>query len=273
MGEGDTVLKKIGYAATVGEESIYKTIDFASENCMSAVEINLNVPIYFPENFSMEERNKIKEYANSKGITISMHAPEDITLLQLQKGIRKATLKRLKEIIDFGIHIGGRALTLHVGPSVCFTLVDRKSYMEEFYKEDYKKILKDSLIELLNHASNKLSICIENSGRFTENLIQETLQELLDTTSLSLTWDIGHSYENKYNEVEFFTQNIDRVKTCHVHDNNGSSDHQIPGSGGVDFKNIFNLMKNKDIVYIIEVRPREQAVKSFKKLQEQFFRE
>lgn len=265
------MLKKIGYAATVGEENIYKTIDFAQENAMSAVEINLNVPIYFPENFSMEERAKIKKYAEDKGITLSMHAPEDITLLQLQSSIREATLNRLKEIIDFGIHIGGRALTLHVGPSVCFTLVDRKSYMEEFHKEEYKKILTNSLIELINHAGNKLMICVENSGRFTENLIQETLQELLDTTSLSLTWDIGHSYENKYNEVEFFIKNIDKIRTCHVHDNNGKSDHQIVGTGNLDFKKHFSLMEGKDIVYIIEVRPRENAVKSLKKLQSNFY--
>lgn len=265
------MLKNIGYASTIGEENIYKTIDFAFENNMNAVEINLNVPIYFPENFSMEERVKIKEYAMKKGITLSMHAPEDITLLQLQSSIRRATIDRLKEIIDFGIHIGGRALTLHVGPSVCFTLVDRKSYMEEFHKEEYMKILKDSLLELVNHADNKLMICVENSGRFTENLIQETLQELLETSNLSLTWDIGHSYENKYNEVEFFTKNIYKIKTCHVHDNNGKSDHQIPGTGGVNFTKIFNLMKDKDIVYIIEVRPREEAVKALEKLREQSF--
>lgn len=264
------MLKNIGYAATIGEESIYKTIDFAFENNMNAVEINLNVPVYFPENFSIEERSKIRDYAKEKGVILSMHAPEDITLLQLQKSIRRATLDRLKEIIDFGIHIGGRALTLHVGPSVCFTLVDRKSYMEEFHKEEYKEILKESLLELVNHANSKLMICVENSGRFTENLIQETLQELLETSTLYLTWDIGHSYENKYNEIEFFIKNIDKIKTCHVHDNNGKSDHQIPGNGGVEFRKIFNLMKDKDIVYIIEVRPREEAVKALKKLREQF---
>ncbi|NSJ90999.1 sugar phosphate isomerase/epimerase, partial [Coprococcus sp. MSK.21.13] len=47
------MFKYIGYAASVGEKSIYDSIDFANKNGMTAVEINANVPIYFPENFSL----------------------------------------------------------------------------------------------------------------------------------------------------------------------------------------------------------------------------
>ncbi|KAJ50765.1 sugar phosphate isomerase/epimerase [Clostridium tetanomorphum] len=260
----------IGYAASIGEENIYKTIDFAKENNMNAVEINMNVPIYFPENFNKEERRKIKDYAETNGVKLTMHAPEDITLLQLHSSIRKAGLDRLKEIITFGIDIGVSRMTLHVGSAVCFTLVDRKSYMEEFYEKEYKNILKESLQQLVHHTEDKLMICVENSGRFPKKIVQEVLEELLKTTNLYLTWDIGHSYENKYNEVEFFIRNIDKIRTCHIHDNNGKSDHQIIGTGNLDFNKHFNLMKDKEIIYIIEVRPRENAVKSLEILKKHF---
>lgn len=261
------MFKYIGYAASIGEKTIYDSIDFAHKNHMNAVEINANVPIYFPENFSLQERKKIKQYAESKNVLLTIHAPEDITLLQLHINVREAGILRLKEIINFGKDIGARSLTLHVGPAVTFTLVDGKSYMDEFYEDDFKKILEDTLLELIKEADDKIKIAVENSGRFPKKVVQETLQKLLDRNEdIYLTWDIGHSYENKYTEVEFFIKNIDKIRTCHIHDNNGKSDHQIPGEGNLDFHKHFDLMKNKDIVYIIEVRPRENAVKSFKVL-------
>lgn len=259
-------LNPIGYAACLGEESIYDTIDFAKENGFNAVEINMNVPMFFPEKYSKEDRSDIKNYALNKGVTLTLHGPEDITLLQLQEDIRLATINGLKSVIEFGIDIGAVNLTLHVGPSVCFTLTDRKSYMEESYEEEYKNVLKSNLKELLNFAGDKIKICIENSGRFPKKVVQETLEEILSENNLYLTWDIGHSLENKYEEVEFFIKNINKIRTCHIHDNNGKSDHQIPGTGLIDFKWHFDLMKDKPIIYIIEVRPREKAAESLKAL-------
>ncbi|MBM7870894.1 sugar phosphate isomerase/epimerase [Clostridium pascui] len=262
------MLNPIGYAACLGEKSIYDIIDFAISSGFNAVELNMNVPMFFPENYSKEDRLNIKNYTSHKGIVLTLHAPEDISLLQLQEDIREAVINRFKTIIQFGIDIGAKNLTLHVGPSVCFTLTDRKSYMEESYENEYKNILKTNLKKIVDFAGNKIKICVENSGRFPKKVVQETVQELLDSDNLYLTWDIGHSLENKYAEIEFFVKNIDKIHTCHIHDNNGKSDHQIPGTGLIDFKWHFNLMKDKPIIYIIEVRPREKAAQSLIALQE-----
>lgn len=260
------MLNPIGYAACLGEKSIYDTIDFAISSGFNAVEINMNVPMFFPENYSKEDRLNIKNYTSHKGIVLTLHAPEDISLLQLQEDITQAVISRFKTIIQFGIDIGAKNLTLHVGPSVCFTLIDRKSYMEESYENEYKKILKSNLKEIIDFAEDKIKICVENSGRFPKKVVQETVQKLLDSDNLYLTWDIGHSLENKYEEIQFFIKNIDKIRTCHIHDNNGKSDHQVPGTGLIDFNWHFNLMKDKPIVYIVEVRPREKAAESLKAL-------
>ncbi|QEK11353.1 sugar phosphate isomerase/epimerase [Crassaminicella thermophila] len=259
---------KIGYAASSGEIDILDTLRYTKDHGFDCVELNMNMPIFFPENFTKEDREKIKGYKDENNIEITLHAPEDITLLQLQKSIRKATIDRLKEVIDFGYDIGASRMTMHIGSAVCFTLTDRKSYLDEFYCEEYKKVLKESLIDLMDYAKDKVMICVENSGRFPKMVVQETLEELLNEGGLYLTWDIGHSYTNKYNEVEFFLKHVDKIRTCHLHDNNGESDHQIIGSGNVDFQWHIDKMKNSDVCYIIEVRPRENAVKSLKKLKE-----
>lgn len=258
---------KIGYAASAGEKDIFDTIDYAYKNNLKAVELNINMPIFFPERFNNKDRKRIREYSEEKGIELTFHAPEDISLLQLQKGVRDAGIARIKEVMDFGYDIGASRLTMHVGPAVCFTLTDRKTYMDELYYHEFKDVLRESIIELVNYSKGKIKLCIENSGRFPAKLVQETLDELLaKKEDLFLTWDIGHSYENKYNEVEFFLRHIDRIRTCHVHDNNGKSDHQVVGEGNVDFNWHFDKMKDRDIIYILEVRPRDKAVESVKNL-------
>ncbi|WP_053955223.1 sugar phosphate isomerase/epimerase family protein [Inediibacterium massiliense] len=259
---------KIGYAASSGEIDIWDTLENTKKNGFDAVELNVNMPIFFPENFTKENREKIKKYKIENDIEITLHGPEDITLLQLQENIRKACIHRFKEVIDFGYDIGASRMTIHIGSAVCFTLTDRKSYLDELYKEQYKKVLKESLIELSSYAKDKILLCVENSGRFPKEIVQETLEEIIDTKNIYLTWDIGHSYTNEYDEVKFFLKHIHKVRTCHLHDHNGKMDHQIIGSGKVDFKWHMNQMNKKDVVYIIEVRPRKYAIESLQKLKE-----
>ena len=259
---------KFGYAASAGEKDIFDAIKYASQNGFSSVELNVNMPIFFPENFTAEQREEVKKYKTELGVDITLHAPEDLTLLQLQKSIRKASMERFKEVLDFAGDIGASRITMHPGPAVCFTLTDRKLFLDEIYYDEYKEIFKSSLNELADYSAGKTMLCIENSGRFPERLVQETLEEVLaENENLFLTWDIGHSYKNEYKEVQFFEKHADRIRTCHVHDNNGKSDHQIIGDGGVEFKKHFDVMGTENVSYIIEVRPRENALKSLKKLE------
>ncbi|TDT72248.1 sugar phosphate isomerase/epimerase [Hypnocyclicus thermotrophus] len=256
----------VGYAASAFEKNIYDSINYAKENGFKAVELNVNMPIFFPENFSLEEREKIKNYAKEHNIIITLHGPEDITFLQLQDGINIASINRIKDVIDFANDIEAKFLTLHIGASVCFTLTDKKIYIDEMFYEKYKKRLEENLLEIINYSKDKVKICIENSGRFPEVLVQETLSEFIKKYDLYLTWDIGHSYKNVYNEVDFFIKNKNKIRVSHVHDNNGKSDHQILGEGNIDIKKHFEII-GENVIYILEVRPRENATTSLKKLE------
>ncbi len=260
----------IGYAASIGEKNILDAMAFAMANGFSAVEINMNMACFFPENYSDEERKNIKKYKEENNIELSFHAPEDISLLQLHEKVRKAGMERLKEIIAFGKDIGASRMTIHVGTTPYFTLTEGKYYLEESYYKEYKNTLKNALIELASHCENKIKLCVENSGKFPEKLIQETLNAVLEKENIFLTWDIGHSYNNLYKEIEFFKNRIDKVKTCHLHDVNEKSDHQVIGNGNLNFLEYMDKIGDEDKVYIIEVRPREKAVESFANLKKIF---
>lgn len=260
------ILDRLGYAATLGEENIFTVIDFAKGKGFSAIEINLNVPAFFPEKYNQQERQKIKKKIEEEGIILSFHAPEDIPLYHLHPSVRKAGLERLKECIDFAKEIGGQKITFHPGESVCFTQTDKKIYLLDVYSKYFAKILKESLIELRDYAMDEIKVCIENVGNFN-GLIKGVLQELLPAGGLYLTWDIGHSY-GKQEDIDFFIKNLNYIRNCHIHDHNGRQDHQVIGEGKIDFIKYFQLLGDIDTSFILEVRPVEKALLSREKLKE-----
>lgn len=259
------IFDRLGYAATLGEENICTVIDFAKKKGFTAIEINLNVPAFFPEKYNKQEREEIKEKVEKEGIILSFHAPEDIPLYHLHPSVRRAGLDRMKECIDFAREIGGQKITIHPGESVCFTQTDKKIYLIDVYAEDFKRIFKESLIELRDHARDGVKVCIENVGNFN-NLIKDVLQELLPMGGLYLTWDIGHSY-GKEEDIDFFKKNLQYIRNSHIHDHNGNQDHQVIGEGKIDFMRYFQLLKDVDTSFILEVRPVEKALLSRDKLE------
>ena len=256
---------RIGYAASIGETGILDSMKFAKCNGFNAVEINMNMKCFFPENYEEHDIENIKKYKKENDIEITMHAPEDIFILNLHEKVRNAGIDRLKEIIEFGKSIEASRITIHIGPTPYFTLTDNKYYLDTAYHKEYKEILKDCLVELSNYCEQDIKLCVENSGRFTKELYQDILDDMVDTKNIFLTWDIGHSYYEVYDEIKFFKRNIDKIKTVHVHDVNDISDHQVVGDGKIDFPKYIEDIGCKDKVYIIEVRPREKALKSLKK--------
>lgn len=258
------ILNRIGYAATLGEKDLFTALDFAKEHGFHALEVNLNVPAFFPEAYDQEQRKAIQEKVEEMGIALSFHAPEDIPLHHLHREVREAGLRRLKECIDFARDIGGRKITFHPGDSVCFTQVDKKIYLQEVFAKEFKRIFQESLITLREYARGKVLPCIENVGNFSP-VIRSALEELLPEKDLYLTWDIGHSF-GRPEQLEFFMRNLAYVKNCHIHDHNGAQDHQVIGTGKVDFKHYFELLKDTEASFIIEVRPVEKALLSYENL-------
>ncbi len=262
----EKILNRLAYAATLGQENIFEVLDFAKDNNFSAVEINLNVPVFFPEKYNADERRQIKERVENQGIKLSFHAPEDIPLYHLHPSVRRAGLERLKECIDFASQIGGEKITIHPGESVCFTQTDKKIFLLDIYRDRFANLFHQSLVEIREYARGKIMPCIENVGNFN-GMIRNVLGELLAEGDLFLTWDIGHSYGQRDNQ-EFFIQNLQYVKNCHIHDHNGVQDHQVIGDGKIDFIYYLKLLENLETSFVLEIRPVGQALISRERLVE-----
>lgn len=270
MEDYSNIMQRLGYAATTGETGIMEAIEFAAGNGFSAVELNINVPVFFPEKYSSNERKKIKRQSAEKNIAITLHAPEDICLMQPHRIMRKAGLERLKEVIDFAEDIGAHRVTFHVGSSVYFTLEEGRQYLHQVYPEEFREVLRDSLREIRDYSIGKKPLpCIENAGYFDRAVVQEVLDKFLSQEMLYLTWDLGHSYRNPEQEA-FMLKYKHLVRNCHVHDHDGLGDHKVIGNGRIDFLEYINLLKENDAYFILEVRPREKACLSLERFKELF---
>ena len=237
---------------------------------------DLMIPRFFPERFSQSERKHIREVAASRSVSISLHGPSDyLSLGTLYPEVRQAVLKRMKLCIDFAGDVGAQRFTIHIEPPFDFVFAGREGTFLKDHWKIYKNTLKQSLIELSEYAPRDVTLCVENHqlGR----MAMEVLEELLPAERLFLAWDIakGHAMNAEpIVEVEdFFMHHLDKVKECHLHDQkSGKPSHDLLGAGKIDFSRYLKVLFPQDIHFTLEIRPREEALKSLKTLEDMLAR-
>lgn len=255
------ILSKVGYAAAIDENDIFEAINFAYDIGMKAVELSMNVSAFLPYKYDSEKRIAIRNLAKEKNIKLSLHGPENVSFLNIQPKLVSAAIDLYKEIIDFAVDIGADRITLHVGDNVCYTLTDKKVWLDELQSNVYKDILCNAIREIRDYSIGKAMICVENTGKF-DAFLAGCLDELLKEGNLYLTFDWGHSY-GKEVQKDFMLAHKEYIRNCHVHDNNGKSDHQTLFTGNVPIREYFELFCDSDLNFILEIRPRNMAAKSF----------
>jgi len=259
--------KNFGYHV-VYDADICDAIDFASHHGFGYVVPDFMVPRFFPERFEESERRRIRDLAASKGVSISFHGPSDyLNLGTLYPEVRKAVLDRMKMCLDLAQDVGAERFTIHVDPPYDFVFAGRRgTYLRDHWSM-YKKAIRRSLVELVEYASGKVSICVENDR--LSGIAMEVLEELLPTTNLFLCWDIPKSHTDSgkpIREIEnFLMSHLDKVMECHLHDQKpGKYSHDILGAGKIDFSRYLRMLLPQNVHFTLEVRPREDAFKSLK---------
>ncbi len=205
-------------------------------------------------------------------MSISFHAPSDyLNLGTLYPEVRRAVLDRMKLDLDFARDVEAERFTIHVNPPLDFVFAGREgTYLKDHWVL-YKSALKQSLLELADCTRGEVTICVEND-RFGD-MAMEVLEELLPTGRLFLTWDIpkSHTDEGKpLTQVEnFLIRHVERIRECHLHDRElGKHSHNILGVGRIDFPRYLRMLVPQEVHFTLEIRPREDALKSLKILED-----
>lgn len=263
--------KRFGYHV-VYDTDILDAIDFASRNDFGYIVPDLMIPRFFPERFSQSQRQYIKETAASKNVSISFHAPSDyLNLGTLYPEVRSAVIRRIKLCLDFAQDVDAGRFTIHIDPPFDFVFAGQKGTYLKDHWSIHRNALKASLIELIDHSRGEVAICVENDR--LSDIAMEVLGELLPTGNLFLTWDIPKSHTDVGKTIvqveNFLMHNIESIRECHLHDQKpGKHSHDILGVGRIDFPRYLKLLASREVNFTLEIRPRENALKSLKILKD-----
>jgi len=198
-------------------------------------------------------KNNINEYLKVKektGLYYLCHGPREGNPNNINS-LKRDYFPHVSEILEIMPILNMSFLTLHLWLDRRFV----KATVLDFKIELLKKII-DTARE------KKIIICLEN---LSENW--HDLKIAFDNLPLlNMTLDVGHGQLLRKENTSFniIKRYPDRIKHIHLHDNLGGNTpvndlHLPPGRGIVDFKNIFNSLRN--VGYIgtatLELKPFE----------------
>jgi sugar phosphate isomerase/epimerase len=254
---------RIGYQSFMPDEDPLESVDFAVGLGLALIELNANMPWFFPERFDRGLRAALRDKSRDAGVMLASHAPEEISLISPHPALLRAGVQRMKDFIDLAADLKAEVLTCNLGGNYLrwATGEARVLFPHQLYPERMAESLRLSapdLAELAAGADVKLSL--ENAGCFEPTVIQKTVSEVLDVSPLHLTWDMGHSNtkDGRIEEQErFMLGRLERVALIHLHDNDGLVDAHAPlGTGTVDLSRALELARRGNVPVSIEVRPR-----------------
>lgn len=116
-------------------------------------------------------------------------------------------------------------------------------------KASLRQLVKDRLKEILALASTyNVPVLIENVGLHNKRTLlydqTDFLALLADLPEADALLDVGHAHINGWNLPEIVKALGDRLKACHLHDNQGILDEHLPiGEGTIEWKPFFEAIQ------------------------------
>jgi sugar phosphate isomerase/epimerase len=245
---------------------IKSSADFASRRGFDIVQLSIDSPRLFPENLDETERNEIRDCFEEKNIALCFHGPSDIPLMNRHDIIRDAGVKRLLELVDLAIELGGQSFIFHPGRLAFYSAGSNKVvFMEDRLPSGRLGYFSDSLIRLLDHAAGRISLCIEYTHNMPPGLL-DIISRLLGERGMNLAWDIGYTDilppNRRAQMLKFYNDNIRHVKIFHVHDITESGGHRALGTGSVNLPAYLDIISAVNADMILEVFPEKELIES-----------
>ena len=174
---------------------------------------------------------RVKELSEQYGVSVTYHAPfRDWNVGSYDEVVRQDSVERVKRTLDAAAAAGAEAVVVH-GGSVPMRYPD---WVQKQARENASK----SLAECAEYAQLVgVPLCLENQPINEEKRRYTTtpanLAEMFDTvdvdpTYLGVTLDVGHAKVNGEDWQEFVERFGERIRVCHLHDNDGSADQHEP---------------------------------------------
>jgi sugar phosphate isomerase/epimerase len=84
--------------------------------------------------------------------------------------------------------------------------------------------------------------------------VAKAIDDLCMMEGFYLTWDVGHDARTGYEEGKVLMRHVDRIRHMHLHDYNGVSDHQVPGTGVIDIMAMLSFAMKNHCSVLVETK-------------------
>jgi len=241
---------KFGFQPFLNLKNYREALEFAERNGFECVEFHMDLPQFSHHHNKWRE---VRDVISSFNVEILLHASSAHTnLISPNPYIRKASIEDLITTAEFAEKTGGTLVTFHMGWSPVFMAEGKAISLETCLQDlNFKAVM-----DLKPVIKEFPSLSIENTIGM-EYGIESALKELIESTELKITYDIGHSLLDHTHA--FFLNYFERIENVHLHDNDGRHDaHLSPGEGIFRIDDFpFRRYKNR---IVFEVRPEQKCV-------------
>lgn len=236
--------------------SLSENIDLCKKLNLDFIELNLDIPYCFIDRL---DTNSLKNN------NFTIHLSEKFDVGELNNSLRNFYLNEIEKIISFGIKYNIFKYNLHLDPGIHFSLPNKKIFIYEEYIDDYLRAYEDSC-NILSKLANKYNATILFENVKVESYTLKVIDIIAKYDNLFFTLDLGHNIRYGNLAKEKFMQYSDKIKHIHLHDFNGSKDHQELFTGLLNVKEELNFCKQHNLDVLIEVKRKEELINSVNKL-------
>ena len=174
---------------------------------------------------------RVRELSEEYGATTTYHAPfRDWNVASYDEADRRTSVDRVKQTLDDASEAGAEAVVVH-GGSV-------PHRYPEWIRDRARESASRSLAECAEYAQLVgVPLCLENQPiddqkqRYTTSPADlATMVDAVDVSPqyLGVTLDVGHAKVNGHDWQAFVEEFGDRIRVCHLHDNDGTEDQHRP---------------------------------------------
>lgn len=236
--------------------SLSENIDLCKKLDLDFIELNLDIPYCFIDRL---DTNSLKNN------NFTIHLSEKFDVGELNNSLRNFYLSEIEKIISFGIKYNIFKYNLHLDPGIHFSLPNKKIFIYEEYIDDYLRAYEDSC-NILSKLANKYNATILFENVKVESYTLKVIDIIAKYDNLFFTLDLGHNIRYGNLAKEKFMEYSNKIKHIHLHDFNGSKDHQELFTGILNVKDELDFCKQHNLDVLIEVKRKEELINSVNKL-------
>lgn len=190
---------------------------------------------------TIDGRSEIRRLLRQYGMTVdSVHAPfpEGDRLFSLDQGERAESIRQCQVAIDAAGELDGRTVVIHLIQPYGIPHGERRDRMIEAGRQ--------SLAALADYAEPRgVNVALENGQKRDYDDVLASLLTEFTGAHIGFCYDSGHEHVQGtcFRMLGTFGH---RLKTLHIHDNQGSDTHVLPFEGTIDWAQFRTVLHGLD---------------------------